>query len=86
VCYSAKAAVEHAVKDAEFESYTQIAAGLADAKNYLLPQSVFHFSELSTERTLAHVYHPEGQCHISTMTMREVCGCGTLSPKTVQRA
>lgn len=57
IYYTTKSAVEDVVKQAGFPSYTILRPAWL-YQNYLVPQSGYHFPELSTEGLLAHVYEP----------------------------
>lgn len=57
IYYTTKSTVESVVRDAGFESYTILRPAWL-YQNYLLPQSVYHFPELSTEGMMAHIYEP----------------------------
>lgn len=57
IYYTTKSAVEDVIKQAGFPSYTILRPAWL-YQNYLIPQSGYHFPELSTEGLLAHVYQP----------------------------
>lgn len=57
IYYATKSAVEDVVKQAGFPSWTILRPAWL-YQNYLVPQSGYHFPELSTDGMLAHIYEP----------------------------
>jgi len=81
VYYSTKAAVEQAVRDAGVENYTILRPAWL-MHNYLLPQSVWHFPELSSEGILAHVYNSETKMpHFDAEDVGKFVAAALLEPK-----
>lgn len=79
--YSTKAAVEQTVRDAEVENYTIFRPAWL-MHNYLLPQSVYHFPELSTEGVMAHVYHSETRMpHFDAEDVGKFVAAALLEPE-----
>ncbi|CAI6097418.1 unnamed protein product [Clonostachys chloroleuca] len=55
--YAGKVGVENALREAKLASYTILRPALL-MHNYLMPDSKYHFPELSTEGVVAHAYAP----------------------------
>jgi len=78
--YTAKSAVEEAVRSAGFENYTILRPAWL-MHNYLLPFSLYHFPELASEGVLAHIYEPDTKMsHFDAADVGKFAAAALLEP------